>query len=49
MNNNHPISTKFVAIIAGIGMFLSTLDSGIINVAIPSFIQIFHTKHDTVI
>lgn len=49
MNKDQQVSTAFVAIIAGTGMFLSTLDSGIINVAIPSFIQIFHTKLDAVI
>lgn len=49
MIKDQQVSTTFVAMIAGIGMFLSTLDSGIINVAIPSFIQIFHTNLDTVI
>jgi EmrB/QacA subfamily drug resistance transporter len=49
MIEDQRVSTAFVSIIAGIGMFLSTLDSGIINVAIPSFIHIFHTQLDTVI
>lgn len=49
MLKDQEVSAKFVALIAGTGMFLSTLDSGIINVAIPSFIQIFHTKLDAVI
>jgi EmrB/QacA subfamily drug resistance transporter len=42
-------TTTFVAVIAGIGMFLSTLDSGIINIAVPFFIQIFHATLNTVI
>jgi EmrB/QacA subfamily drug resistance transporter len=49
MIEDQRVSTAFVSIIAGIGMFLSTLDSGIINVAIPSFIRIFHTNLDTVV
>lgn len=49
MPKNQQNSTIFVSIIAGIGMFISTLDLGIIIVAIPSFIQIFHTKLDAVI
>jgi len=38
-----------LALIAGLGMFLSTLDSGIINVAIPGLIDAFHSKISTVI
>lgn len=33
---------KWVISVAGIGMFLSTLDSGIINVALPSLQEQFH-------
>lgn len=49
MQKTQTVSATFVAIIAGIGMFLSTLDSGIINIAIPSLIEIFHTKLDVVV
>jgi len=38
-----------LALIAGLGMFLSTLDSGIINVAIPSLINAFNSKISIVI
>ena len=38
-----------LALIAGVGMFLSTLDSGIINVAIPGLIKAFSTDISTVI
>jgi len=38
-----------LALIAGIGMFLSTLDSGIINIAIPSLIKAFNSTLPTII
>lgn len=38
-----------LAFIAGLGMFLSTLDTGIINVAIPGLIDAFNSKISTVI
>ncbi|HEU5378274.1 MAG TPA: MFS transporter [Ktedonobacteraceae bacterium] len=34
---------RWVVLTAGLGMFLSTLDTGIINVALPSLGQEFHT------
>ncbi len=49
MKNAREITPLFVALIAGIGMFLSTLDSAIINVAIPTLIQVFHRSLDTII
>ncbi|WP_300670688.1 MFS transporter [Soonwooa sp.] len=33
-----------IILISGAGMFLSTLDSGIINIALPKFVQYFHTS-----
>lgn len=42
-------SPFMLALIAGTGMFLSTLDSGIINIAIPSLIKVFHSNVTTVI
>lgn len=38
-----------LALVAGVGMFLSTLDSGIINIAIPTLIKQFKTPLSTVI
>lgn len=38
-----------IALIAGVGMFLSTLDSGIINVAIPTLLKQFNTQISTAI
>jgi EmrB/QacA subfamily drug resistance transporter len=38
----------FVLTIAGAGMFLSTLDSGVINVALPFLQQDFHTTVNTI-
>ena len=38
----------FVLTIAGAGMFLSTLDSGVINVALPFLQQEFHTTVNTI-
>lgn len=38
----HVESELFVVIIAGIGLLLSTLDTGIINVAIPTLVHVFH-------
>ncbi|MEC0267014.1 MFS transporter [Paenibacillus anseongense] len=37
-----------IVLVAGIGMFLTTLDSGILNVAIPSLVQEFHSSVTTV-
>ena len=34
----------FIAFIAGLGMFLSSLDTGIINIALPTLSHYFHTK-----
>ena len=39
----------FLALVAGVGMFLSTLDSGIINIAIPTLLTKFHAQISTVI
>ncbi|MFP7774476.1 MFS transporter [Ligilactobacillus sp. LYQ112] len=41
------IQEWFVVIIASTGMFLSTLDTGIINVALPFFKAYFHTTTNT--
>lgn len=38
-----------IALVAGIGMFLSTLDSGIINIAIPTLLRQFNAQISTVI
>src|SRR5579883_150482 len=38
------VSERLIVLIAGIGMFLSTLDTGIINVALPSLVTDFHTS-----
>lgn len=38
------VNEKLIVLIAGIGMFLSTLDTGIINVALPSLVTEFHTN-----
>ena len=43
------LSPLYLAFIAGAGMFLSTLDSGIINVAIPELLRIFSSKMNAVI
>lgn len=43
------VSTTYVAIIAGMGMLLSTLDSGIISIAMPYFVQIFHVKLNVIV
>ena len=51
MNEGHefgavtPTPTRdfFVVVTAGIGLFLSTLDTGIINVALPTLSQTFHS------
>ncbi|MFD0693844.1 MFS transporter [Paenibacillus sp. GCM10027628] len=37
-----------IVLVAGIGMFLTTLDSGVLNVAISSLIQKFHSTVTTV-
>ncbi|UUZ96569.1 MFS transporter [Paenibacillus sp. P25] len=34
----------FIVLTAGAGLFLSTLDSGIINIALPALAQAFHTS-----
>lgn len=36
------VSDLFVVIIAGIGLLLSTPDTGIINIAIPTLVHVFH-------
>lgn len=38
-----------IALVTGVGMFLSTLDTGIINVALPGLIKVFNTNLSTVI
>lgn len=38
-----------IALVAGVGMFLSTLDSGIINIAIPTLLRQFNAQISTVI
>ena len=43
MSSNHK-KPLFIAFIAGLGMFLSTLDSGIITIALPSLSRYFHTN-----
>jgi EmrB/QacA subfamily drug resistance transporter len=42
------VSEKMVVMIAGIGMFLSTLDTGIINVALPFLEKEFHSSVTTI-
>lgn len=42
--NNHD---RIVVLTAGIGLFLSTLDSGIINVALPTLVRTFHSNIST--
>lgn len=37
------VSDFFVVVTAGIGLLLSTLDTGIINVAIPTLVAVFHS------
>ncbi|HVE43918.1 MAG TPA: MFS transporter [Gammaproteobacteria bacterium] len=49
MASDYRVTPLFITLIASIGMFLSTLGAGIANIAIPSFIQIFHAKLDVVI
>ncbi|SFJ78827.1 drug resistance transporter, EmrB/QacA subfamily [Paenibacillus sp. UNC496MF] len=44
----HNESYLSIVIVAGIGMFLTTLDSGILNVAISSLVQEFHSTVTTV-
>ena len=44
MNSTAEKNPTKLAMIAGLGMFLSTLDSGIINVAIPGLIDAFNSK-----
>ena len=38
------VSDLFVVIVAGIGLLLSTLDTGIINVALPTLVHVFHSS-----
>ncbi len=47
MSKNKDSYLKLISV-AGVGMFLSTLDSGIINIAIPSLSKTFNTNIDTV-
>jgi len=37
------VGDLFVVITAGIGLLLSTLDTGIINVAMPTLVLVFHS------
>jgi len=37
------VGDLFIVITAGIGLLLSTLDTGIINVAIPTLVVFFHS------
>lgn len=43
------LSPYKIAIIAGVGMFLSTLDSGIVNIALPTLMKAFQSNLNTVI
>ena len=38
---------RMVVLTAGIGLFLSTLDSGIINVALPTLVRTLHSNINT--
>ncbi len=42
-------SPLILALVAGVGMFLSTLDSGIINIALPSLMEAFQSNLSTII
>jgi EmrB/QacA subfamily drug resistance transporter len=42
--NPSAVSDLFVVVIAGIGLLLSTLDTGIINVALPTLVHVFHSS-----
>lgn len=42
-----PVGDRIVVLTAGLGMFLSTLDTGIINVALPSLGGVFHAAVST--
>ncbi|MFC5447483.1 MFS transporter [Paenibacillus aestuarii] len=44
----HNESYLSIVLVAGIGMFLTTLDSGVLNVAISSLVQEFHSSVTTV-
>ncbi|MFZ9036232.1 MAG: MFS transporter [Francisellaceae bacterium] len=46
---NYQDSALKLVLVAGCGMFLSTLDSGIINIAIPTLTKAFSSHIDTVI
>ena len=39
---------RIVILTAGAGLFLSTLDSGIINVALPTLMHVFHAQLATI-
>lgn len=41
--NANSVSDSFIVITAGVGLFLSTLDTGIINVAMPTLVSVFHS------
>lgn len=41
---NDKVKNKLIITIAGMGMLLSTLDTGIINVALPFLENQFHTS-----
>lgn len=45
--NPSAVSDLFVVIIAGIGLLLSTLDTGIINIALPTLMHVFHSSLTT--
>ncbi|MCR9192223.1 MAG: MFS transporter [Gammaproteobacteria bacterium] len=47
-NVTQSIKESAIIIFAGLGMFLSTLDTGIINVALPTLEQKFHTNITTI-
>ena len=45
---NKPLQDLLITIVAGMGMLLSTLDTGIINIALPFFKEQFQTSTDIV-
>ena len=48
MSTTHDTPLK-LGCVTGVGIFLSTLDSGIINIALPRLLTVFDTQMATVI
>ncbi|QQE80027.1 MFS transporter [Alicyclobacillus sp. SO9] len=49
VHNDAPnVNERVLVITAGIGLFLSTLDTGIINVALPTLSRVLHTSVTTI-